>query len=91
MGPKLREHAPAARQSQEAGFTQPRAYLLADPCILKLHTLAVLHERGGMRRIGLSGISWAWESVCLGLIPLFLLLFSKVGYGSIKIYGPLLW
>ena len=33
VGPRLRELAPAARESQEAGFTQPRDHLLADPCI----------------------------------------------------------
>ena len=35
VGPRLREltsSSPAARGSQEAGFTQPRAHLLADPC-----------------------------------------------------------
>ena len=33
MGSRLREVAPpAARGSQEAGFTQPRAHLLPDPC-----------------------------------------------------------
>ena len=30
----MREHAPVDRQNQEAGFTQPRAHLLADPCII---------------------------------------------------------
>ena len=30
--PRLHELAPAARRSQEAGFTQPRPHLLADPC-----------------------------------------------------------
>ena len=35
MGPRLREPAPrpAARGRHEAGFTQPRAHLLVDPCI----------------------------------------------------------
>ena len=32
MVPRLRELTPAARGSQEAGFTQPKAHLLADPC-----------------------------------------------------------
>ena len=29
---RLPELAPAARGSQEAGFTQPRDHLIADPC-----------------------------------------------------------
>ena len=32
MGTRLRELAPAARGSQEAGFTQPRNHCLAEPC-----------------------------------------------------------
>ena len=32
VGPRSRELAPAARGSQEAGFTQPRNYSLAHPC-----------------------------------------------------------
>ena len=28
---------PAARGSQEAGFTQPRVHLLADPCIVVVY------------------------------------------------------
>ena len=32
MGPRLRELAPAAIENKEAGFTQPRDHLLADPC-----------------------------------------------------------
>ena len=31
--PRLRELAPTARGSREAGVTQPRDHLLADPCI----------------------------------------------------------
>ena len=31
-GPRLRELAPAARESQEAGFTQPRDHSCAQPC-----------------------------------------------------------
>ena len=31
-GPRLREPLPAARGSQEAGFTQPRVHLFADTC-----------------------------------------------------------
>ena len=34
-GPRLRELSPAARGTREAGFTQPRAHLLADPCSRK--------------------------------------------------------
>ena len=34
----MREHAPTARRSLEAGFTQPRAHLLADPCTPKRRT-----------------------------------------------------
>ena len=34
VGPRLRELAPAARGSQEEGFTQPRAHLKAQLCIL---------------------------------------------------------
>ena len=32
MTPRLRELAPVARGSQEAGFTQPRAHSFAQPC-----------------------------------------------------------
>ena len=37
MVPRLRElaPAPAARGSQEAGFTQPRVHSFAHPCIIK--------------------------------------------------------
>ena len=34
MVPRLRELAPVAGGSQEVGFTQPRAHLLADPCTM---------------------------------------------------------
>ena len=33
-GPRLRELASAVRGRQEAGLTQPRTQLLADPCTL---------------------------------------------------------
>ena len=45
VGSRLRELAPAARGgSQEAGFTQPRAHLSADPCMFpEKHILLVEH------------------------------------------------
>ena len=38
VGPRLRELAPPARGSQEAGFTEPEAHLIAHLCIPKFHS-----------------------------------------------------
>ena len=42
--PRLRELSPAARGSQEAGFTQPRDHLLADPCTYSLPRLLMFAD-----------------------------------------------
>ena len=42
MGLRLCELKPAARGSQEAGFTQLRDYLIADPCTIRCNLLQLL-------------------------------------------------
>ena len=59
VGPSLRELTSVARWSQEAGLTQPRAPLLANPCILTaLHSEEDVGQRHlGPRTVGLRAVA----------------------------------
>ena len=63
MGPRLRELTPSleARGSQEAGFTQPRDNLLADPRIVPkryvAHVVARAFLAGASKLVPLKPIS----------------------------------
>ena len=65
MGPRLRELSLAARGTREARFTQPRAHLLADPCInigSSSSSEAYISEAGHLTPAGIKKLAKVWTN-----------------------------